>query len=50
MESDTVEERKFNIQVIIDQREAIGIIKRYEENIMTRNKVTIRYEAIQRQM
>ena len=50
MESDTAEERKFNIQVIIDQREAIGIIKRYEENIKTRNEVTIRYEAIQRQM
>ena len=39
-ESDTVKERKFNIQNIINQREAIDRIKRYEEIIKT-----IRYEA-----
>ena len=44
-ESDTVKERKFNIQNIIDQREAIDIIKRYKEIIKT-----IRYETIQGQM
>ena len=41
-ESNTVKERKFNIQNIINQREAIDRIKRYEEIIKT-----IRYEAIQ---
>ena len=44
-ESDTVEEREFNMQNIIDQREAIDIIERYEEIIKT-----IRYKAIQEQM
>ena len=44
-ESDTVKERKFNIQNIIDQREAIDITKRYKEIIKT-----IRYETIQGQM
>ena len=36
---------KFNIQNIIDQRQAIDIIKHYEEIIKT-----IRYEVIQGQM
>ena len=31
--SNTVEEREFNIQNIIDQREAIDIIKRCQETI-----------------
>ena len=44
-ESDAVKVRKFNIQNIIDQRQAIDIIKRYEEIIKT-----IRYEVIQGQM
>ena len=30
-ESDTMEEEEFNIQNIIDQREAVDIIKRYED-------------------
>ena len=30
-QGDTVEQREFNIQNIIAQREAIDIIKRYEE-------------------
>ena len=37
-ESDTVKEREFDIQNIIDQREAIGIIKHYKEIIKTGNK------------
>ena len=37
-ENDTVEEHKFNIQNIIDQREAINIIKRYEDIIKTSSK------------
>ena len=44
-ESDTVKEREFNMQNIIDQREAIDIIKHYEEIVKT-----IRYEEIQAQM
>ena len=40
----------FNIHNIIVQREAVDIIKHYEEIIKTRNKATIRYEAIQGQM
>ena len=44
-ESDTVEEREFNMQNIIDQREAIDIIKHYEEIVKT-----IRCEEIQAQM
>ena len=44
-ESDTVKEREFNIQNIIEEREAINIIKCCEE--ITK---TIRYEAIQVQM
>ena len=44
-ESDTVKEREFDIQNIIEEREAIDIIKRCEE--ITK---TIRYEAIQVQM
>ena len=48
-ESDTVKDREFNIQNIIqpkhDQRQANDIIKRYEEIIKT-----IRYEVIQGQM
>ena len=46
-ESDTVEERAFNIRNIINQNETIHRIKRYEEVIKTGNKKTIRYEAIQ---
>ena len=38
--SDTVEEQKSNIQKLIDQSEAIGVIKRYEEIIKTGNKKT----------
>ena len=49
-ETDTVKEREFNIQNIIDQREPIDIIKRYEETIKQANKKTIRYETIQGQM
>ena len=37
-ESDTVEELEFNIRTIIDQGEAIDIIKHYEEIIKTENK------------
>ena len=37
-ESDTVKELEFDIQNIIDQREAIDIIKHYKEIIKTRNK------------
>ena len=37
-ESDTVEQREFSIQNIIDQTEVIGIIKCYEEIIKTANK------------
>ena len=37
-ESDTVEERDFNIQNITDQREVIEIIEYYEEIIKTGNK------------
>ena len=39
-ESDTVEEKDFNIRKITDQREAIAIeiIKYFEEIIKTRNK------------
>ena len=44
-ESDTVEERKFIIQKIFDQKEAIDVINRCEEIINT-----IRYKAIQQQM
>ena len=49
-ESDIVDKQEFNIQNIIDQRETIDIIKRYEEIIKTGNKKTIRYEAMQGQM
>ena len=45
-ESDTVEEQEFNIHNIIDQGEAIDIIKYYADIIKARNKETIRYEAI----
>ena len=48
--SDTLEEQEFNIQHIIDQREAIDIMKHYEEIIKTGNKKTIRYETKQGQM
>ena len=44
-ESDPVKERGFNIQNIINQWEAINIIKRCEEIIKT-----IGYERMQRQM
>ena len=37
-ESDIVEEREFNLHKIIDQREAIDIIKHNEEIIKTGNK------------
>ena len=37
-ESDTVKEREFDIQNIIDQREAIDIIKHYKEIIKTGNE------------
>ena len=37
-ESDTVKEQEFDIQNIIDQREAIDIIKHYKEIIKTGNK------------
>ena len=37
-ESDTVKEREFNIQNIIDQREAIDITKHYKEILKTGNK------------
>ena len=43
--SEMVKEREFNIQNIIDQREAIDIIKCYEEIIKT-----IRYKVIHGQM
>ena len=43
--SEMVKEREFNIQNIIDQREAIDIIKCYEEIIKT-----IRYNVIHGQM
>ena len=49
-ESDTVQEREFNIHNIIDQGEAIDIIKHYVDIMKTENKKTIRYEAIQGQM
>ena len=49
-ESDIVDKQEFDIQNIIDQRETIDIIKRYEEIIKTGNKKTIRYEAMQEQM
>ena len=39
--SDTVEEREFSMQNIIDQREAINIVKRYKEIMKT-----IRCQAI----
>ena len=45
MKSDTVKEREFNLQNIINQREGIDIFKRYE-----RITKKIRYEAIQEQM
>ena len=45
MESDTVKEREFNIQNIIEHKELIDIINRYEQI-----KKTIRYEAIQQQI
>ena len=45
MESDTVKEREFNIQNIIEHREVIDIINSYEQI-----KKTIRYEAIQWQI
>ena len=48
--SDIVDKQEFNIQNIIDQRETIDIIKRYEEIIKTGNKKTIRYGAMQGQM
>ena len=48
--SDTAEEQEFNIQNIINQREAIDIMKHYEEIIKTGNKKTIRYETKQGQM
>ena len=44
-ESDAVKEQEFNLQNIIDQREATGIIKRYEENVNT-----ITFGAIQGQV
>ena len=44
-ESDPVKERGFNIQNIINQREAINIIKRCEEIIKT-----IGYERMQQQI
>ena len=34
-ESDTVEEREFSIQNVIEQRKTTDIVKRYEENINT---------------
>ena len=37
-ESDIVDKQEFDIQNIIDQRETIDIIKRYEEIIKTGNK------------
>ena len=37
-ESDIVEEQEFNLHKIIDQREAIDIIKHNEEIIKTGNK------------
>ena len=45
-----MEEWEFKVQNIIDQREAIDIIKLYEEIIKTGNKKTIRYKAIQGQI
>ena len=39
--SDTVEEKEFSMQNIIDQREAINIVKRYKEIMKT-----IRCQAI----
>ena len=42
-ESDTVEEQEFNIHNIIDQGEAIDIIKYYAGVIKAGNKETIRY-------
>ena len=49
-ESDDVEDREFNIHNIIDQTEAIDIIKHYEEIIETGNKKTIKYEAVNGQI
>ena len=40
-ESDTVEERYFNIQNMINQREVIEAIKHYEEIIKIGNKKNI---------
>ena len=40
-ESDTVEERYFNIQNMIDQREVIEAIKHYEDIIKIGNKKNI---------
>ena len=37
-ESDTVEDQEFNIHNITDQRQAIDIIKHYEEIIKTTRK------------
>ena len=45
MKSDTVKEREFNLQNIINQREGIDIFKRYKRIIKK-----IRYEAIKGQM
>lgn len=43
--SDTVEEKDFSMQNIIDQREAINIVKRYKEIMKT-----IRCQPIRGQM
>ena len=45
MKSDTVKEREFNLQNIINQREGIDIFKRYKRIIKK-----IRYKAIKGQM
>ena len=49
-ENDTAGEGDFDIENIIDQKEAINKTKRYDKAIKTGNKNVIRYESIQGQM
>ena len=52
-ESDIVEEQEFSLKNVDDKREAVDIIKHYEEIIKAGNKQTKkknRYKVIERQM
>ena len=52
-ESDIVEEQEFSLKNVDDKREAVDIIKHYEEIIKAGNKQTNkknRYKVIERQM